>query len=135
MGIHRAGVGLARVVIPPLRVLDVPHHHPVQRLPRRFRDHRIELDARHPAPERLLLLTLTAFAGAAALLIAFATRLSVRIRHLRDEAESAIDARGRLTRLASGSEASDEIGDLAPALVSGRRRGGEGGPEPSYCAS
>ena len=65
------------------------------------------------AMERLLLLTLAAFAGAALLLIAFATRLSMRIRRLRDEAESAIDARGRLTRLAAGSEASDEIGDLS----------------------
>jgi dedicated sortase system histidine kinase len=65
------------------------------------------------AMERLLVLTLAAFAGAAALMIAFATRLSLRIRRLRDEAESAIDARGRITRLASGSDASDEIGDLS----------------------
>jgi two-component system sensor histidine kinase ChvG len=68
---------------------------------------------KNEAMERLLLLTLAAFAGAALLLIAFATRLSMRIRRLRDEAESAIDARGRLTRLAAGSEASDEIGDLS----------------------
>jgi dedicated sortase system histidine kinase len=65
------------------------------------------------AMERLLLLTLAAFAGAAALLVAFATRLSLRIRRLRDEAESAIDARGRITRLAAGSGAADEIGDLS----------------------
>lgn len=65
------------------------------------------------ALERLLLLTLAVFAGAAALLIAFATRLSMRIRRLRDEAESAIDARGHITRLAAGSGASDEIGDLS----------------------
>jgi dedicated sortase system histidine kinase len=64
------------------------------------------------ALERLLLLTLAAFAGAAALLMAFATRLSVRIRRLRDEAESAIDARGRITRL-TASDAADEIGDLS----------------------
>ena len=39
-----------------------------------------------------------------ALLIAFATRLSMRIRRLRDEAESAIDARGRIVRASpSGS--------------------------------
>ena len=68
---------------------------------------------RSDALERLLLLTLAAFAGAAALLIAFATRLSQRIRRLRDEAESAIDARGRLARLAAGSDAGDEIGDLS----------------------
>jgi signal transduction histidine kinase len=65
------------------------------------------------ALERLLLLTLAAFTGAAALLIAFATRLSMRIRRLRDEAESAIDARGHITRLAAGSGAADEIGDLS----------------------
>jgi two-component system, OmpR family, sensor histidine kinase ChvG len=68
---------------------------------------------RSDALERLLLLTLVAFAGTAALLIGFATRLSQRIRRLRDEAESAIDARGRLARLASGSDAGDEIGDLS----------------------
>jgi two-component system sensor histidine kinase ChvG len=68
---------------------------------------------RSTALERLLLLTLAAFTGAAALLIAFATRLSVRIRRLRNEAESAIDARGRITRLAAGSGARDEIGDLS----------------------
>jgi signal transduction histidine kinase len=68
---------------------------------------------RSAALERLLLLTLASFVGVAALLIAYATRLSVRIRRLRDEAESAIDARGRITRLAAGSEAADEIGDLS----------------------
>lgn len=68
---------------------------------------------RSEALEKLLALTLTVFAGAAAVLIAWATRLSVRIRRLRDEAESAIDARGRIARLVSGSEAADEIGDLA----------------------
>jgi dedicated sortase system histidine kinase len=65
------------------------------------------------ALERLLLVTLASFAGVAAILIAYATRLSLRIRRLRDEAESAIDARGRITRLAAGSEAADEIGDLS----------------------
>ncbi len=65
------------------------------------------------ALERLLALTLVAFLGAAALLMGYATRLSQRIRRLRDEAESAIDARGRITQLASGSDAGDEIGDLS----------------------
>ena len=65
------------------------------------------------ALERLLLLTLAVFAGVALLLMAFATRLSTRIRVLRDEAESAIDTRGRITRLAAGSGATDEIGDLS----------------------
>jgi two-component system sensor histidine kinase ChvG len=68
---------------------------------------------RSDALERLLLLTLVAFLGAAAVLVGYATRLSQRIRRLRDEAESAIDARGRLGRLAAGSDAGDEIGDLS----------------------
>jgi dedicated sortase system histidine kinase len=68
---------------------------------------------RSAALERLLLLTLAAFAGAGAILIAYATRLSHRIRRLRDEAESAIDARGRIARLSAGSGAGDEIGDLS----------------------
>jgi signal transduction histidine kinase len=70
------------------------------------------MSVKSAALERLLLLTLAAFAGAAVLLMAFATRLSVRIRSLRDEAESAIDARGRIARL-TASEAGDEIGDLS----------------------
>jgi dedicated sortase system histidine kinase len=65
------------------------------------------------ALERLLLFTLAAFAAAGAVLIGFATRLSMRIRRLRDEAESAIDARGRIRSLAAGSGAADEIGDLS----------------------
>jgi dedicated sortase system histidine kinase len=71
------------------------------------------MSVKSAALERLLLLTLAAFVGAAILLMAFATRLSLRIRRLRDEAESAIDARGRITRLAAGSGARDEIGDLS----------------------
>jgi signal transduction histidine kinase len=68
---------------------------------------------RSSALERLLVLTLVAFSGAAVILIAYATRLSLRIRRLRDEAESAIDTRGRITQLASGSRAADEVGDLS----------------------
>ncbi len=72
------------------------------------------LSVRSRALQRLLVVTLAAFAVAAAVLLAFATRLSHRIRRLRDEAESAIDASGRLTtRIATGSDASDEIGDLS----------------------
>ncbi len=72
------------------------------------------MSVKSEALERLLWLTLAAFAGAGILLMAFATRLSMRIRRLRDEAESAIDARGHIvTRLAAGSRARDEIGDLS----------------------
>jgi dedicated sortase system histidine kinase len=68
---------------------------------------------RSDALERLLALTLTVFLGTALLLIGYATWLSHRIRRLRDEAEGAIDARGRIARLSSGSGAGDEIGDLS----------------------
>jgi len=71
------------------------------------------ISLRSAALERLLALTLAAFAGVGAVLIAYATRLSHRIRRLRDEAESAIDARGRITHIAAGSDAGDEIGDLS----------------------
>lgn len=71
------------------------------------------LAVRSQALERLLLTTIVVFALAAAVLLGFATRLSGRIRRLRDEAESAVDARGRLKRLTSGSRAGDEIGDLS----------------------
>jgi dedicated sortase system histidine kinase len=67
---------------------------------------------RSQALEQLLAATLAAFALVAAVLLWFATRVSNRIRQLRDEAEAAIDARGRVARLLSGSEAGDEIGDL-----------------------
>lgn len=40
-------------------------------------------------------------------------RLSCRIRRLADEAESAIDARGRIQHLSTGSTAGDEVGDLS----------------------
>ncbi|HTG97240.1 MAG TPA: hypothetical protein VL982_07315, partial [Burkholderiales bacterium] len=66
------------------------------------------MSVKSEALERLLWLTFAAFAGAGILLMAFATRLSMRIRRLRDEAESAIDARGHIvTRLAAGSGARD----------------------------
>jgi dedicated sortase system histidine kinase len=75
------------------------------------------LSVRSQALERLLVLTLAAFALAAAVLIWFATRISTRIRRLRDEAEAAIDARGRLahphSRLITAQNAGDEIGDLS----------------------
>ncbi|HYR33711.1 MAG TPA: ATP-binding protein, partial [Burkholderiales bacterium] len=75
------------------------------------------LSVRSQALERLLVLTLAAFAVAAGVLIWFATRISTRIRRLRDEAETAIDAQGRLahphSRLLTAQNAGDEIGDLS----------------------
>ena len=69
--------------------------------------------ARDQAVEQLALLTVAGLALAALMVFGFASRLSSRIRRLRDEAESAIDARGRITGLTAGSAASDEIGDLS----------------------
>jgi len=71
------------------------------------------LSVRSVALERLLVLTLAVFAAAAAGLIWFATRISSRIRRLRDEAETAIDARGRIARLVTAQDAGDELGDLS----------------------
>jgi dedicated sortase system histidine kinase len=72
---------------------------------------------RNRALERLLLATLAAFALAAAVLFWFATSISNRIRRLSDEAEAAIDAQGRVTRLATASDAADEIGDLSRSFT------------------
>ena len=72
---------------------------------------------RNQALERLLLVTLAAFALVAAVLLWFATRISNRIRRLSDEAEAAIDAHGRVTRLVTASEAADEIGDLSRSFT------------------
>jgi dedicated sortase system histidine kinase len=72
---------------------------------------------RNQALERLLAVTLAAFALVAAVLLWFATRISSRIRRLADEAEAAIDARGRVTRLTTASGAGDEIGDLSRSFT------------------
>jgi two-component system, OmpR family, sensor histidine kinase ChvG len=71
------------------------------------------LSARSRALERLLLVTLVVFAVAAGVLIWLATGISSRIRRLRDEAETAIDARGRLAHIVTAQKSGDEIGDLS----------------------
>lgn len=68
---------------------------------------------RSQALERLLLVTLFVFLLVATMLLWFATRITNRIRRLSDEAEAAIDAHGRVTRLTTASDAADEIGDLS----------------------
>ena len=57
--------------------------------------------------------TLAVFVIVAAIMLLFASRLANRIRRLRDEAESAIDAHGRVRALTTASRAGDEIGDLS----------------------
>jgi two-component system, OmpR family, sensor histidine kinase ChvG len=68
---------------------------------------------RNRAFEQLVAVTLIAFAAAALVLLLFASRLSWRLRRLRNEAENAIDSQGRVRNLASGEHARDEIGDLS----------------------
>ena len=51
-------------------------------------------------------------------LTAYATLLSARIRRLRDDAERAIDADGRVRAPLASSRAGDEIGDLARRFAS-----------------
>jgi two-component system, OmpR family, sensor histidine kinase ChvG len=54
--------------------------------------------------------------GAVALLV-FASRLSWRIRRLRDGVEHAIDRQGRVSGTVKGTSAGDEIGDLARSFA------------------
>ncbi len=63
--------------------------------------------------EKLITATLAVFALVAGVVLLFATRLAGRVRRLRDEAEHAVDAQGRVRALTAGSTASDEIGDLS----------------------
>ena len=65
------------------------------------------------ALEKLISATLGVFIIVAAIMLLFASRLTNRIRRLRDEAESAIDAHGRVRALTTASRAGDEIGDLS----------------------
>ena len=73
----------------------------------------------------MLFRSLAAFVLAAAALATIATRISVRIRRLRDEAEGAIDDQGRIARGISVSKDADEIGDLSRSFASLLQRLGE----------
>jgi len=68
---------------------------------------------RRLALERLLIATLAAFVFGALILVFYVSRVSSRLRKLRDEAERAIDSAGRVRELAAGSTSGDEIGDLS----------------------
>ena len=68
------------------------------------------------AMEQVVAVTLIAFVLGALTLLFFASRLSTRLRRLRDEAEAAIDSQGRVTRVIAGSAARDEIGDLSRSV-------------------
>lgn len=64
------------------------------------------------ALENLLAVTLAVVGAALAILLAFATRLTTRIRRLHSEAEAAIDSQGRVRGTITPTAARDEIGDL-----------------------
>jgi two-component system, OmpR family, sensor histidine kinase ChvG len=57
--------------------------------------------------------TLIVFSIVTLLLLVFATHLSVRLRSLRNQAETAIDINGRVTVTQIGIQTQDEIGDLS----------------------
>ena len=65
------------------------------------------------AVEKLFIVVLGVFLFGTLTLFLFASRLSSRIRRLRDEAEAAIDAHGRVQGVIASSSAGDEIGDLS----------------------
>ncbi len=83
------------------------------------------LSVQNRAMQSLAGTTLLALAAAVAVLLAFATRLSFRIRRLRDEAEAAIGPDGRVHGGVTGSTAGDEIGDLSRSFSDLLRRLGQ----------
>jgi len=80
------------------------------------------LALRNRAFEKLFAALLVVYVGGTAALLIFATRLSLRIRRLRDEAEKSIDPNGRALGTVSGSDAGDELGDLARSFADILRR-------------
>jgi two-component system sensor histidine kinase ChvG len=74
------------------------------------------------ALENLLVITLIVFLAGFATLLGFASRLAARVRRLGQEAETAIDAQGRIRGDIKGSDARDEIGDLSRSLSAVVRR-------------
>ena len=76
------------------------------------------LAERNRAFERLFNIVLAALLIGSVALTLFASRLTSRIRRLRDDAEAAIDAQGRVRGALAGSTAGDEIGDLSRSFGS-----------------
>jgi two-component system, OmpR family, sensor histidine kinase ChvG len=73
---------------------------------------------RNRAFERLFSIVLATLLVGSVALTLFASRLSARIRSLRDEAEAAIDEHGRVRGAVAASAAGDEIGDLSRSFSS-----------------
>jgi dedicated sortase system histidine kinase len=80
------------------------------------------LAERNRAFARLFTIVLAALLIGSVALTLYASWLSTRIRRLRDEAEAAIDAQGRVRGAVTGSDAGDEIGDLSRSFSSALAR-------------
>ena len=80
------------------------------------------LAERNRAFERLFNVVLAVLLVGSLALTWFASRLSARIRRLRDDAEAAIDAQGRTRAPLASSSAGDEIGDLSRSFASALSR-------------
>jgi dedicated sortase system histidine kinase len=80
------------------------------------------LAERNRAFGRLFNIVLAALLIGSLALTLYASWLSLRIRRLRDAAEAAIDARGRVRGSFTGSAARDEIGDLSRSFGSALSR-------------
>jgi dedicated sortase system histidine kinase len=72
---------------------------------------------RNKALEKLFNIILAVMTFGTLALFIFASRISARIRTLRNEAEQLIDSQGRLTTTIRPSTASDEIGDLSRSFA------------------
>lgn len=75
------------------------------------------LTLRNRVLEQLLTVTLATFVLGAGTLLLFASRLSARLRRLRDDAEDAIDPQGRVRRPLRATADRDEIGDLSRSFA------------------
>ena len=69
------------------------------------------------AVEILINLSILAFLVTALTVFAYATRLSFRVRKLRDNADHAIGSDGRVVGVINPSRASDEVGDLSRSIA------------------
>ncbi len=83
------------------------------------------LAERNHAFERLFNIVIAALLIGSAAVTFYATRLSGRIRALRDDAERAIDPQGRVHAHLAGADAGDEIGDLSRSFASVLERLGQ----------
>src|SRR5262249_25397183 len=76
------------------------------------------LTVRHRPFGRLFNIVVAVLLGGSLALTLYASSLSSRIRRLRDDAERAIDERGRMREPLASSQAGDEIGDLSRSFSS-----------------